>query len=68
MELLEGGRGGLVNVSGVSPGPERRGSDRRTMAAAGTIQKHTAAVNACLDLSPAYSPQPALVKAQLQHG
>lgn len=31
---------GLVNVSGVSPGPERRVSDRRTMAA-GSIQKHS---------------------------
>ncbi len=30
---------GLVNVSGVSPGPERRVSDRRTMAP-GSIQKH----------------------------
>jgi len=36
------GRGGgvLVNVSGVSPGPERRVSDSRTMAA-GTIEKHS---------------------------
>lgn len=32
--------GGLVNVSSVSPGPERRVSDSRTMAA-GSIQKHS---------------------------
>lgn len=32
--------GGLVNVSVVSPGPERRVSDRGTMAA-GSIQKHS---------------------------
>lgn len=38
--------GGLVNVSGVSPGPERRVSDRRTMAA-GSIQKHS-----CCECTP----------------
>lgn len=32
--------GGLVNVSVVSPGPERRVSDSRTMAT-GSIQKHS---------------------------
>lgn len=40
----EGGAGrrgaSVVNVNGVSPGPERRVSDRRTMAT-GSIQKHS---------------------------
>lgn len=36
----EQGEGTLVNVSGVSPGPERRVSDRRTMAA-GSIQMNS---------------------------
>lgn len=41
-EERRGGRhegGSLVNVSPVSPGPERRAGDRRTMAT-GSIQKH----------------------------
>lgn len=53
----------MVNVSGVSPGPERRVSDRRTMAA-GSIQKHS-----CCDRMPGsvfcFNHQAALVKAAL---
>lgn len=59
----EGRRGrGVLNVSVVSPGPERRVSDSRTMAA-GSIQKHSCC--RCTSAS-VYSHQPARAHTHTQ--